>query len=65
MRDVHAFPRAELGDRPSELDIGDRVRGPRRQRDEAAGELVDTLGAAFEARDPALDAKVDRLVVEA
>ena len=57
MRDVHPFPRAELGDRPPEFDVGDRVRGPRRHRDEAAGEFVDTLRAAFEARDPALDAK--------
>ena len=43
--------RAECGDRARELSIGDRVRRPRGHRHEAAGELVDALRAALEARD--------------
>jgi hypothetical protein len=43
MRDVDSLARAERGDRLRELPIGDCVRRPRRDRNEAAGELVRAL----------------------
>src|SRR5688500_14398255 len=63
VRDVDPFPGAEVRDRRREVRIGKRVRRVRRERRQAARELVQPLRTAFERRDPALEAELDRLVV--
>src|SRR5690349_16148548 len=63
LRDFGSLVGGEARDRAREIRIGDRVRRARCDGKQAAGELVDPLGAALEGGDPPLDAEVDRLVI--
>src|SRR5512140_1806386 len=60
---VRALPAQEFADRGRELGIRDPVQRVRAHRQEAARELVAALRATLEARDAALDAMLERLVV--
>ncbi len=63
VRHVDPLPCAECGDGTREWRVRNRMRGPGRHGNEAASELVVALRAAFEVRDSAFDAELDRLVV--
>src|SRR5690242_3713802 len=63
MLDLDALARAEVGDGGREIAVADGVQRMRGRGPQAARKLVQTLRAALEARDPALDAELDRLVI--
>src|SRR4051794_1888865 len=63
MGHIDALAHTEIGYRPGELPIRDGVRRACRNGGKAARQLVNALGAAFEACDLPLDAEFDRLVI--
>src|SRR4051794_35963243 len=63
VRNVDALARAVVGDRGGKAGVADGVQRMRRDRKQAARQLVDALRAAFEAADPLFDAELDGLVI--